>query len=204
MSRARKLLRTTAGLGAAFLFAALIAVFGTGDFGLTQYVLNGMEARALKQESSVLDKLALKGAYQTILLSSSDRYPLAAEMLRHYCAGSGDTLFFDAQTLLRNPEVQTALRTRKRAIAFRAQQVKNEEYYAVTKTDWPLYYAFDLLFIKTKPGKIIFYDDYSFQLVKRKSRTPFQVGKVKFRLNDGLIHVAYPTAKAFVAYAEAD
>ncbi|RYY13017.1 MAG: hypothetical protein EOO36_16550 [Cytophagaceae bacterium] len=73
----------------------------------------------------------------------------------------------------------------------------------VRKTDWPLYYTFDLLYIRQRGGKAIFYDNYFFQPVARRSYARFRVGKIGVQLNDGLIRVAYPQARAFVACSQA-
>ncbi len=107
------------------------------------------------------DRLALKGIYQLMLLTGRVRYPRATDYLAYYCRGRGDTLRFDAAVLLRNPEVQQALRHHKQGITFRHQPPTNPRHHVVS------------------------------------------LGKIRFRLNDGLIHVAYPQAKMFVAYGEA-
>jgi hypothetical protein len=54
----------------------------------------------------------------------------------------------------RRPDVQQALRQRRPGITFRHQAAGQSPFYVVAKTDWPLYYAFDLLSIRyTAPGK---------------------------------------------------
>lgn len=138
-----------------------------------------------------------------MMLAGGLRYPQATEFLRYYVSGQGDTLRFDAQPLLRHPEVRRALRHRKRAITFLHQPPPHPTYHAVQRTDWDRYYAFDLLFIRQQPGRVEFYDRYFFQPLARRSRTPFRLGKIRFQLNDGLIDVAYPEARRFVSYAQA-
>ncbi|MCB2408637.1 hypothetical protein [Hymenobacter lucidus] len=203
LARLRTGLRYLAAGSTTLLAALLLVVFVTGDFGATQYLLNRAEARALAHQSTRLDQLGLRALYQAMQLTSLIRYPRAAEYLRYYCSGQGDTLRFDAAPLLGNPQVQLALRQHKQAITFRHQPPTNPRHHVVRHTNLDLYYAFDLLFIKTKPGRVIFYDQYYFQPLARKSRTAFQVGNIRFKLNDGLIHVAYPRAKMFVTYGEA-
>lgn len=198
-----KKLKVVGGGALVLLLAGGLVVFGTGDLGATQFLLTRMENRALHHNMSFLDRWLLKGAYQGMRIYGSNRYPQATELLRHYCEGTGDTLFLDAKQLLANPEVQAAVASHKKAITFRAQPTsKASSYYAVRHTNWPLYYAFDLLFIKRKPGKVAFYDAYDFLPLERRSYTPFRFGKIAFRLNDGLVRVAYPHAKAFIAYGE--
>ncbi len=131
------------------------------------------------------------------------RFPLAASLLEHYCAGSADTLRFDAAPLMRDAAVQSALRANKRGIVFKKQPAQNPDYYVVGKTNLAFYYAFDLLRIKMCRKGVAFYDDYYFQPLAGNVRPLFQFGKIKVRLNDGLIKVAYPDAKPFVAYGEA-
>lgn len=199
-TRLLRRLALTTPAGAALL---LLIVFGTGDAGLTQRLLNGIEVRALAGRSTWLDRLALRAGYRGMMLAGGLRYPQATEFLRYYVSGRGDTLRFDAQPLLRHPEVQQALRQHKRAITFRHQPPPQPTYHAVRRTDWDRYYAFDLLFIRQQPGRVEFYDRYFFQPLQRRSRTPFRVGKIRFQLNDGLIDVAYPEARRFVSYGQA-
>jgi hypothetical protein len=185
------------------LLAATVAVWGTGDFGLTQRWLNGVERRALAGRSTAADHLGLRLLYDGLWLGGKVAYPQAAELLGHYRAGSGDTLRFAAEPLLRHPEVQQALRQGRPGITFRHHAAGASPFYIVAKTDWPLYYAFDLLYIQQRGGKVIFYDNYFFQPVARRSYARFRVGKIGVQLNDGLIRVAYPHARAFVACSEA-
>lgn len=201
--RPARLLRALGLTGAAGLGLALLVVFVTGDAGLTQYLLNGIEARALAGRSTLPDKLLLKGVYRSMLLAGGLRYPQATEFLRYYVGGRGDTLRFDARPLLQHPEVQAALRGRKQAITFRHQPPPRPSYHAVRRTDWDRFYAFDLLFIRRRPGRVEFYDQYYFQPLARRSRTPFRLGRIQFKLNDGLIHVAYPEARKFTSYGAA-
>lgn len=189
------------GLAVTLGLAALV-VWGTGDSGLVQRWLNGAERRALAGRSTPTDRAGLCLLYQTLLLGGRVAYPQAAELLRHYVRGHGDTLRFDARPLLRHPEVQQALRLHRPGIAFRHQAVGATPFYTVLRTDWPLYYAFDLLYIRQQGRRISFYDNYFFQPLARRSYTRFGLGKVRLRLNDGLIRVAYPQARAFVAYGE--
>ena len=184
------------------LLTGALAVWGTGDFGLTQHWLNSVEQRALAGRSTTADRLGLRLLYDGLWLGGRVAYPQAAQLLGHYRKGSGDTLRFDAQPLLRHPEVQQALRQGKPGITFRHQAVGKSPFYVVRKTDWPLYYAFDLLYIKQQGNKLVFYDNYFFQPVARHSYARFRVGKIGIRLNDGLIRVAYPQARAFVAYGQ--
>lgn len=198
-SRWRQALRFLgATLGLSLLAGALVLGI-TGDFGLTQYLLNGAERRALAGRSTRADALALRLLYWAVQVGGRGRYPLAAQLLGYYCQGRGDTLRFDARPLLENPEVQQALRQHRPGITFR-HQLAAGPFYVVRRTDWPLYYAFDLLYIRQSPGRVVFYDNYFFQPVRRRSRTRFQLGQVSFQLNDGLIHVAYPQARPFVTY----
>jgi len=200
--RLRKFLQYAALAGLGLLAAGLLVVFGTGDFGATQCVLNGLETRALAHRSTLLDRLALKALYQALLVVGRVRHPQAAEFLAYYCAGRGDTLRFDAAPLLRHPEVQLALRHHKQAISFRHHAPTQPRHHVVRRTDPDLYYAFDLLFIRQRPGRVVFYDQYYFQPLARRSRTAFRLGRVRFQLNDGLIHVAYPRARPFTTYGE--
>jgi hypothetical protein len=184
------------------LLATAVAVWGTGDFGLTQRWLNGVERRALAGRSTTADHLGLRLLYDGLWLGGRVAYPQAAELLGHYRAGTGDTLRFAAGPLLRHPEVRRALRQGRPGITFRHQAAGASPFYVVAKTDWPLYYAFDLLYIRQRDGKVVFYDNYFFQPVARRSYARFRVGKIGVRLNDGLIRVAYPQARAFVACSE--
>ena len=203
MARFRKPLRCL-GFGLALLLlAGALAVWGTGDFGLTQRWLNGVERRALAGRSTAADHFGLRLLYDGLWLGGRVAYPQAAQLLGHYRAGSGDTLRFDARPLLRHPEVRQALRQGKPGITFRHQNGGTSPFYVVSKTDWPLYYAFDLLYIRQRGGQVIFYDNYFFQPVARRSYARFRVGKIGVRLNDGLIRVAYPQARSFVAYSQA-
>ncbi len=203
MARFRKPLRFL-GFGLLLLLlAGALAVWGTGDFGLTQRWLNGVERRALAGRSTPADHLGLRLLYDGLWLGGRVAYPQAAELLGHYRAGSGDTLRFAAGPLLQHPEVRRALRQGRPGITFRHQAAGASPFYVVRKTDWPLYYAFDLLYIRQCGGKVFFYDNYFFQPVARRSYARFRVGKIGVRLNDGLIRVAYPQARAFVACSEA-
>lgn len=179
-----------------------VAVWGTGDWGLTQRWLTGAEQRALAGRSTAADRLGLRLLYQGLLVGGGVAYPQAAGLMRHYLQGSGDTLRFDPQPLLRHPEVQQALRQHRPGITFRHQAAGASPFYVVRRTDWPLYYAFDLLYIGHTANKLYFYDNYFFQPLARRSYTRFRLGKISLRLNDGLIRVAYPGARAFVAYGE--
>ncbi|MGI4872823.1 MAG: hypothetical protein ACRYFX_16820 [Janthinobacterium lividum] len=196
-----RLLGYTLALG--LLLAALVLGV-TGDFGLTQHWLNGVEQRALASRSTLSDRLGLRLLYGGGQLAGRMAYPQAAGLLHHYLQGSGDTLRFDARPLLQNPDVQQALRQHKPGITFRHQSSAHNPFYVVPKTNWPLYYAFDLLYIKQEKGQVVFYDKYFFQPIARRSRTRFQLGKVSFLLNDGLLNVAYPQARAFVVVGRAD
>jgi hypothetical protein len=203
MAHFRKPLRFLGLSLALLLLAAAVAVWGTGDFGLTQRWLNGVERRALAGRSTTADHLGLRLLYDGLWLGGQVAHPQAAQLLGHYRAGSGDTLRFDAQPLLRHPEVRQALHQGKPGITFRHQAAGASPFYVVKKTDWPLYYAFDLLYIRQRGNKVVFYDNYFFQPVARRSYARFQVGKIGVQLNDGLIRVAYPQARAFVAYSQA-
>lgn len=203
MARFRKPLRFLGFSLALGLLLGALAVWGTGDFGLTQRWLNGVERRALAGRSTTADHLGLRLVYDGLWLGGQVVYPQAAQLLGHYRAGSGDTLRFDARPLLRHPEVQQALRQGKPGITFRHQAAGASPFYVVKKTDWPLYYAFDLLYIRQRGNQVIFYDNYFFQPLARRSYARFRVGKIGVRLNDGLIRVAYPQARAFVAYSQA-
>lgn len=172
-----------------------------GDFGLTQHLLNGVERRALAHQSTWADQCGLRLLYGTLRLGGRVVYPQAADLLAYYCDGQGDTLRFDARPLLRHPEVQQALRLGKPGITFRHQQSAGP-FYVARRTDWALYYAFDLLYIKQRPNSIVFYDNYFFQPVARRSYTRFNFGRLHCRLNDGLIRVAYPQAKSFIVYGK--
>ena len=172
-----------------------------GDFGLTQHILNGIERRALTHQSTWGDQWGLRLLYTSLQLGGQVVYPQAADLLTYYCAGRGDTLRFDARPLLRHPEVQQALRLGKPGITFWHQQSAGP-FYIARRTDWALYYAFDLLYIKQQPGGIVFYDNYFFQPVARRSYTRFSFGRLHCKLNDGLIRVAYPQAKSFIVYGK--
>ncbi|MDO7846903.1 hypothetical protein Q5H92_11085 [Hymenobacter sp. M29] len=176
-------------------------LFAVGDFGLMQHVLNGVERRALASQSTRTDQYGLRLLYGTLQLGGRVVYPQAAQLLDYYCDGHGDTLRFDARPLLRHPEVQQALRLRKPGITFR-HQASAGPFYIARRTDWALYYAFDLLYIRRTPGAVVFYDNYFFQPLSRRSYTQFNFGRLHCKLNDGLIRVAYPKAKAFIAYSK--
>ena len=198
-SRFRLFLRISA-LGLAICLAALtLVVGGLGDGGLAQHLLNGVERRALAGRSTWADQLGLRLLYGSLQLGGRVAYPQAAQLLAYYCAGKGDTLHFDARPLLRRPDVQQALRQRRPGITFRHRAASKSPFYVVARTDWPLYYAFDLLYIRYSARGVELYDNYFFQPLARRSYTPFRLGKVRLRLNDGLIRVAYPGARAFVA-----
>lgn len=186
-------------LGLLVVAGAMLWVLGDG--GLAQRLLNGAEQRALTHRSSRTDRLGLQVLYSVLLLGGRVAYPQAAELLAYYRSGSGDTLRFDARPLLRHAEVQQALRQHRSGITFRHQAAAGP-FYVARHTDWSLYYAFDLLYIKHKQGKIVFYDKYFFQPVTRRSYTQFRFGRMQLKLNDGLIQVAYPLAKSFVVYGE--
>jgi hypothetical protein len=172
-----------------------------GDFGLMQRVLNGVESRALAGHSPRADRWGLQLLYTTLRLGGRVVYPQAAELLSYYCTGQGDTLHIDAAYLLQHPEVQRALRLHKPGITFRHQAAAGP-FYVARRTDWALYYAFDLLYIRQVPGGVVFYDNYFFQPVARRSYTRFSLGRIQGKLNDGLIHVAYPKAKPFIVYGK--
>lgn len=199
-ARLRSLLHLL-GIGLALSGAALGLVVGlTGDGGLGQHLLNGAERRALAGRSTWADQLGLRLLYGGLQLGGRVAYPQAAHLLAYYCTGRGDTLRFDARPLLRRPDVQQALRQHRPGITFRHRPVSGSPFYVVAHTDWPLYYAFDLLYIRYTRRGVALYDHYFFQPLARRSYTPFRLGQVRLRLNDGLIHVAYPEARAFVAY----
>jgi hypothetical protein len=177
------------------------ALAAIGDFGLMQHLLNGVEQRALAHQSTWADQWGLRVLYGGLRLGGRVVYPQAADLLAYYCEGRGDTLRFDAHPLLQHPEVQRALRLGKPGITFRHQQSAGP-FYVARRTDWALYYAFDLLYIKQQPDGIVFYDNYFFQPVARRSYTRFNFGRLHCRLNDGLIRVAYPQAKSFIVYGK--
>lgn len=181
----------------------VIIVFVTGDGGYTQKTLQGIEERALIGEETWRDRLFLKSMYQGMVYTGSWKYPHASKFLHHYCQRGGDTLFFDAQFLLKNPDVIKALESHKTSIIFRPHHLKRPNRHIVTHTYWDLYYAFDLLQIRQKGNHVLFYDNYFFHKIQAKSYTPFKLGRIKFELNDGLIHVAYPQAKSFISYGKA-
>jgi len=205
MSRPRlRQLLSLAGFGlAGSLVVLALAISLTGDGGLIQRLLNGAERRALVGRSTWADQVGLRLLYGGLQLGGQLAYPQAAHLLDYYCAGRGDTLRFDARPLLHRPDVQQALRQRRPGITFRHRAPSRSPFYVVAKTDWPLYYAFDLLYIRYTARGVVFYDNYFFQPLARRSYTPFRLGKVHLRLNDGLIRVAYPKARAFVAYGTA-
>ena len=176
-------------------------LFAVGDFGLGQRILDGVERRALAERSTRADRWGLRLFYSTLQLGGRVVYPQAAKLLAHYCAGQGDTLRFDARPLLRHPEVQQALRWRKPGITFR-HQAKAGPFYVARRTDWSLYYTFDLLHIRWVPGGVVFQDNYFFQPLARRSYTRFRFGQFHCRLNDGLVRVAYPQARSFVVRSE--
>lgn len=184
------------------LLAGISGLYLLGDGGLSQHLLTGAEQRALAHRSTLADRLGLRMLYTALLLGGRVAYPQAAELLAYYRDGGGDTLRFDAQPLLQHPEVQQALRQHRPGITFR-HQASAGPFQVVRRTDWPLYYAFDLLYIKQVRGGVAFYDNYFFQPVARRSYTSFRFGRLHLKLNDGLIRVAYPGAKAFIAYGEA-
>jgi hypothetical protein len=198
--RSRRRFRWLAG-GAVAVLAGTGVLYAVGDFGLTQRMLNDIESRALARRSTRTDQYSLRLLYGTLQLGGRVVYPQAAELLGHYCDGRGDTLRFDAQPLLRHPEVQQALRLRKPGITFRHQPAAGP-FYTARRTDWSLYYAFDLLYIRQTPGTVVFYDNYFFQPLARRSYTRFNFGRLHCKLNDGLIRVAYPQAKPFIAYSK--
>lgn len=187
------------GLAGGLLLAAVV-VWGTGDFGLVQRWLSGAERRALAGRPTLADQWGLRVLYRSAQLAGQLAYPQAAGLLGHYLAGTGDTLRLDTAPLLRHPEVQRALRQHRPGITFRHQAAGGSPFYIVARTDWPLFYAFDLLYIKYLPTGVALYDNYFFQPLARRSYTRFRLGKVRVKLNDGLIRVAYPEARAFVVY----
>ncbi len=197
--RSRRWLRWLAG-GAMVVLAGVGGLYTVGDFGLTQRVLNDVESRALAGRSTHFDRYGLRLLYGTLQLGGRVVYPQAATLLNYYCDGHGDTLHFDARPLLRHPEVQRALQLRKPGITFRHQPTAGP-FHIVRRTDWALYYAFDLLYIRQSPGTVVFYDNYFFQPLRRRSYTRFTFGRLHCKLNDGLIRVAYPQARPFVAYS---
>jgi len=200
--RFRPLLRLlSVGLAAGLVLLTLLVGL-TGDGGLTQYLLNGAERRALANHPTWADQLGLRVLYGGLQLGGRVAYPQAAHLLAYYCAGRGDTLRFEAGPLLRRPDVQQALRQHRPGITFRHQAAGKSPFYVAAQTDWPLYYAFDLLYIRYTAQGVVFYDNYFFQPLARRSYTQFRLGKVRVRLNDGLIHIAYPEARAFVSYAQ--
>ena len=176
-------------------------LFAVGDFGLAQRVLNGVESRALAGKTTRADLWGLRMLYGALQQGGRVMYPHAAEMLDYYCHGLGDTLRFDARPLLRHPDVQQAVRLHKPGITFR-HQANAGPFYAARRTDLALYYAFDLLYIRRLKSEIVFYDNYFFQPVARRSYTRFSFGNAHCKLNDGLIHEAYPEAKSFIAYSK--
>ncbi|MDQ2772306.1 MAG: hypothetical protein M3Y54_17610 [Bacteroidota bacterium] len=198
--RARRRLPCLLGLLAVALASGGL-LFAVGDFGLGQRVLDGVERRALASRSTRADRWGLRLFYGTLQLGGRIVYPQAAQLLAHYCAGQGDTLRLDAQPLLRHPEVQQALRLRKPGITFR-HQANAGPFYVARRTDWSLYYAFDLLYIRWVPGGVVFQDNYFFQPLARHSYTRFRFGQFHCRLNDGLVRVAYPQARPFIVYSK--
>jgi hypothetical protein len=188
----------------AFFFVLLVVVFGTGDGGCTQSTIESIEKRAFEQKSTWTDKVLLQGLYQGMVYVGYWKYPNASRFLHHYCQNEGDTLFFKADFLLQNAEVQTALQNNKNAIVFRPTHRTWESLHVSKYTHWDLFYTFDLLFIKRVGKKVIFQDHYFFRPLHKRSYTPFKVGKIRFSLNDGLIHVAYPRAKSYISYGEVD
>jgi hypothetical protein len=185
------------------MLGVLLVVFGTGDGGCTQKMLEGIEKRAFAQQSTWTDKLFLKGLYQSMVYVGYWKYPIAARFLHHYCHAKGDTLFFNPDFLLKNIEVQQAIQDNKNAIVFRPTHRTWASLHVAKYTQGDLFYAFDLLSIKKKGSEIVFYDTYIFRQLQKRSYTPFKVGKVRFSLNDGLIHVAYPAAKSYISYGRA-
>lgn len=196
----RRWWRWVAAVPAAILVSGCLLAL-IGDFGLVQWVLNGVERRALAGQSTRPDQWGLQVLYLTLRLGGRVVRPQAAELLAYYCAGGGDTLRFDARPLLLHPEVQQALRLHKPGITFR-HQASAGPFYVARHTDWSLYYTFDLLYIRSVPGSIVFYDNYFFQPLARRSYTRFSFGRLRCKLNDGLIHVAYPQAKPFLVYGK--
>ncbi|RZK21282.1 MAG: hypothetical protein EOO43_10680 [Flavobacterium sp.] len=180
----------------------LMVIFVTGDLGLTNYLISAAEVRAFKNKNTAADKIGLRLLYNGMIISSRFQLPLASKCLNHYCYNNGDTLYFDPKPLLVNKEVQKAILSRKKGIVFKSGPEVNKNFHFVKTTDKDLYFAFDVLHIRQTKHKIIFYDTYYFQPLERRTRPLFEIGKIKFRLNDGLIKVAYPEAKPFVAYAE--
>lgn len=185
-----------------FFFSTLLIVFGTGDGGYLQRTIDGIEKRAFEKKNTWTDKLLLKGLYQSMVYVGYWKYPYASHFLHHYCRSEGDTLFFNPDFLLKNTEVQQALKTGKNAIVFRPTHRTWESLHVSKRTYWDLFYTFDLLFIKRVDGKVIFQDHYFFRPLHKRSYTPFRIGKVNLSINDGLIHVAYPKAKSYISYGK--
>lgn len=182
----------------------LVVVFGTGDAGCTQNIVQNIEKRAFEEKNTWTDRLFLQGLYRGMVYVGYWKYPNASRFLHHYCHSKGDTLFFEADFLLQNAEVQKALQNNKNAIVFRPTHRTWESLHVSKYTHWDLFYTFDLLFIKRVGEKVIFQDHYFFRPLQKRSYTPFKVGKIRFSLNDGLIHVAYPEAKSYISYGEVD
>ena len=199
-TRYRRWLRWLTGAGLVLVLSGGFLTL-VGDFGLTQRLLDGVEQRALAGHSTRADRWGLRALYGTLQLGGRVVYPQAASLLAHYCDGQGDTLRVDARPLLRHPEVQQALRLHKPGITFR-HQASAGPFYVARRTDWGLYYAFDLLYIRHTPTGVVFHDNYFFQPVARRSYTRFTMGRFHCKLNDGLIRVAYPQAKSFIVYSK--
>lgn len=181
----------------------MFIIFGVGDGGLTQSLLNGIEKRALAKQDTWRDRLFLQTIYQSMIYVGYWKYPYASKFLHHYCHQKGDTLFYDANFLLQNKEVQMAIKKEKKIVIFRPITVERPHWHIPKQTYWDLYYTFDLLFMRKEGDKIIFYDNYTFFPLAKKSYTPFKIGRIKFSLNDGLIHIAYPHAKGYISYGQA-
>ena len=189
------------GLASIIIFLLTI-VFITGDFGLTNYLISSAEARAFKNDNTFIDKIGLRLLYNGMIISSRLQYPQASKFLYHYCYNNGDTLFFDPKPLMKSEEVQQALKSGKKGIVFKSGPEVNKNFHFVKNTNEDLYFAFDVLHIRQTKNKIVLYDNYYFQPLNKRTKPLFEIGKIKFRLNDGLTKVAFPNAKPFVAYAE--
>lgn len=177
-----------------------------GDAGFVHEKLKYIEARAENQETTLLDQIFLRTIYQSMIMVGNWRYPQAAQLLNHYCNGGKDTLYFDAKPLLLNTEVQEAIKNNKKMIIFRPailEAEKGKDIYVCNQFYFDWYYAFDVMKIEKPDEKtVIFHDNYSFQPLHAKKYTSFKIGAIKFDLNDGLIHIAYPSSTPFISYSK--
>jgi hypothetical protein len=180
-----------------------IFIFWWGDGDFIETKLQAIEKRAFENKNTYFDIFFLRSLYQSMIFFGQFHYPNASKMLAHYCEAQKDTIFFDAEKLYNeNTELQFAVEKNKTGIIFRPYQSKDKTVHISSSFDWDLYYAFDLLSIRKEGKKVILYDRYVFAPLERKNYTPFKFGKIKFNLNDGLIHIAYPDAKGFMIYGE--